>query len=81
MGAAKAFGFLTRLFGRAVREERAWRREHPLEFAEDLEDRARRRHRRGRPALARMAWNRADQLREDRSLGPPKTDIDGKLLE
>ncbi len=80
-GAAKAFGFFARLLGRAWREEKAWRRDNPLEFAEDLEDRARRRHRRGRPGLARMAWNRADQLREDRKLGPPKTDIAGKLLD
>jgi len=79
-GAAKAFGFFARLFGQAVREERAWREENPEEFAEDLEDRARRRQRRGRPGLARIAWNRADRLREERNLGPPKTDIDGEKL-
>jgi len=81
MGAAKAIGFFARLFGRAIREERAWRREHPLEFAEDLEDRARRRYGRGRHGLARIAWDRADAIRTANRLGPPKTNIDGRLLE
>ncbi len=76
-----AIGWLSRLFGRALREERAWRRENPEDFAEDLEDRARRRHQRGRGALARIPWNRAQDIREANNLKPPELDIAGEPNE
>lgn len=76
-----AIGWISRLFGSAIREERAWRREHPEDFAEDLEDRARRRQARGRPGLARIPWNRAKKIRKANGLPRPKLDIDGKLRE
>jgi len=76
-----AIGWLSRLFGSAVREERAWRRENPEDFAEELEDRARRRQQRHRPGLARIPWNRAKKIRERNNLPPPKLDIDGELQE
>jgi hypothetical protein len=74
-------GWISRLLGAAFREERAWRRDNPEEFAEDLEDRARRRYSRGRAGLARIAWGRATSVREANNLPPPKLDIEGKPNE
>jgi len=74
-----AFSKLARVFGSALREELAWRRDHPEEWAEELEDRARRRWRRGREAIARIAWNRAVRARGDAGLEPSPLGIDGKL--
>jgi len=73
-----AIGWIRRFLGTAWREERAWRREHPEDFAEDLEDRARRRHQRGRGPLARIPWNRAQDIRTANNLKPPELDIAGK---
>jgi len=75
----RRIGKVARFFGRALREELAWRKEHPEEWAEELEDRARRRFRRGREGLARIAWNRAKRVRDGAGLEPTPLDIDGKL--
>ncbi len=74
-------GKVARFFGRALREELRWRKDHPEEWAEELEDRARRRFRRDREGLARLAWSRAVRVRDRNDLEPTPLGIDGKLAD